>query len=119
LNPSQYIQIVKEVPMYRNICKKFQVLVPVALILVGLGLAHGQPASAANPPVATQSDSAVIPTASDLSTAIAKVAQAAIPAVVHIEVTQRSEVNNPMQPFENDPFFQYDRYPSPARNQTG
>jgi serine protease Do len=93
--------------MYRNICKKFQVLVPVVLILVGLGLAHGQPASAANPPPATQSDSAVIPTASDLSTAIAKVAQAAIPAVVHIEVTQRSEVNNPMQPFENDPFFQF------------
>jgi len=48
--------------MYRNICKKFQVLVPVVLILVGLGLAHGQPASAANPPPATQSDSAVIPT---------------------------------------------------------
>ena len=93
--------------MYRHICKKFQVLVPVVLILVGLGLAHGQPASAANPPPATQSDSAVIPTASDLSTAIAKVAQAAIPAVVHIEVTQRSEVNNPMQPFENDPFFQF------------
>ena len=36
--------------MYRHICKKFQVLVPVVLILVGLGLANGQPASAANPP---------------------------------------------------------------------
>ena len=31
----------------------------------------------------------------------------AIPAVVHIEVTKRSEVNNPMLPFENDPFFQF------------
>jgi len=41
----------------------------------------------------------------DLSTAIVKVAQENIPAVVHIEVTQRQEVANPMLPFENDPFF--------------
>ena len=44
--------------MYRHIFKRFQVLVPVILILVSLGLAHGRPASAANPPPATQSDSA-------------------------------------------------------------
>jgi serine protease Do len=41
----------------------------------------------------------------DLSTAIERVAQQAIPAVVHIEVTQRQEVSTPMLPFENDPFF--------------
>ena len=41
----------------------------------------------------------------DLSTAIVRVAQENIPAVVHIEVTQRQEVANPMLPFENDPFF--------------
>ena len=47
------------------------------------------------------------PSAVDLSTAIAKVAKETIPAVAHIEVTQRQEVNNPFLPFENDPFFHY------------
>ena len=41
----------------------------------------------------------------DLSTAIVRVARQAIPAVVHIEVTSRQEVANPMSPFESDPFF--------------
>ncbi len=43
----------------------------------------------------------------DLSSAIADVAQKAMPAVVHIEVTQRLEVAAPMRPFEGDPFFRY------------
>ncbi len=43
----------------------------------------------------------------DLVTAIETVAKQAIPAVVHIEVTERQEVSNPFQPFENDPFFKY------------
>jgi serine protease Do len=43
----------------------------------------------------------------DLSTAITHVAKENIPSVVHIEVTQRQEVNNPLLPFENDPFFRY------------
>ena len=47
------------------------------------------------------------PSAVDLSTAIARVAKETIPAVAHIEVTQRQEVNNPFLPFENDPFFHY------------
>ncbi len=41
----------------------------------------------------------------DLSTAIIQVARQAIPAVVHIEVTSRQEVANPMSPLESDPFF--------------
>jgi Do/DeqQ family serine protease len=41
----------------------------------------------------------------DLTTAIIDVAKNTIPAVVHIEVTERQEVSNPMLPFENDPFF--------------
>jgi len=45
--------------------------------------------------------------APDLTTAIAEVAQRAMPAVVHIEVTQRVEVPVPVVPFENDPFFRY------------
>jgi len=43
----------------------------------------------------------------NLSTAIAKVAKDTIPAVAHIEVTESQEVNNPLMPFENNPFFHY------------
>jgi len=42
-----------------------------------------------------------------LVTAIEAVARQAIPAVVHIEVTERQEVPNPFLPFENEPFFKY------------
>ncbi len=41
------------------------------------------------------------------STAIERVAEQTIPAVVHIEVTEREEVLNPLTPFENDPFFRH------------
>jgi serine protease Do len=43
----------------------------------------------------------------DLVTGIMKVAKDCIPAVVHIEVTERSEVPNPLFPFENDPFLRH------------
>lgn len=43
----------------------------------------------------------------DLSSAIVQVAKQAIPAVVHIDVMERQEVQNPAFPFENDPFFRY------------
>lgn len=43
----------------------------------------------------------------DLSTAIVQVAQRAIPAVVHIEVTQRQEVVTPLLPLENNSFFRH------------
>jgi serine protease Do len=43
--------------------------------------------------------------APDLSTAIVRVAEQTIPAVAHIEVTERQEVANPLVPFENDPLF--------------
>ncbi len=41
----------------------------------------------------------------NLITAIEQVAQQTIPAVVHIEVTERQEVPNPFFQFEQDPFF--------------
>lgn len=41
----------------------------------------------------------------NLVTAIQTVAKQTIPAVVHIEVTERQEITNPLLPFENDPFF--------------
>ena len=43
----------------------------------------------------------------DLSTAIVQVAKTNIPAVVHIEVTERQEVENPMAPFGSDPFLRH------------
>jgi len=43
----------------------------------------------------------------DLTTAVTHVAQHTIPAVVHIEVTERQEVTNPFSPFENDPLFRF------------
>jgi serine protease Do len=43
----------------------------------------------------------------NLVTAIQDVAKRAIPSVVHIEVTEKQTVTNPLLPFQNDPFFQY------------
>ena len=43
----------------------------------------------------------------NLVTAVEAVAKQAIPAVVHIEVTERQEIANPFLPFENEPFFKY------------
>ncbi|MFB3924832.1 MAG: Do family serine endopeptidase [Syntrophales bacterium] len=51
----------------------------------------------------------------DLTTAITKVAKDTIPAIVHVEVTQRTEVINPLFPFEENPairrFFNLPRMP--------
>ena len=68
---------------------------------------------AANPASAEKSS---LPKAApvDLSNAIADVAQKAMPAVVHIEVTQRVEVPSPPGPFESDPFFRYFFGPPPG-----
>ncbi len=41
----------------------------------------------------------------DLRTSIIKVAKENIPAVVHVEVTQKTEVSGPATPFDTDPFF--------------
>ncbi len=71
-------------------CKRF--FLPIVIIVAFL--APAQAAEKAGPPV-------------DLSTAIVRVAKQTIPAVVHIEVTERQEVANPFLPFENDPFFHH------------
>ncbi len=43
----------------------------------------------------------------EITTAIIQLAQNHIPAVVHIEVTERQEVANPLAPLEQNPFFQH------------
>ena len=45
--------------------------------------------------------------ARDLTTAVTQVAKQTIPAVVHIEVTERQEVTNPFSSFGSDPFFRF------------
>ncbi len=39
----------------------------------------------------------------DLITGVTQVAKEAVPAVVHVEVTQKSETINPLSPFDSDP----------------
>jgi serine protease Do len=46
-------------------------------------------------------------TPQDLSNVYVQIAKKVIPSVVHIEVTAREDVANPLLPFENDPFFRY------------
>ena len=45
--------------------------------------------------------------ASDLGTAIKQVAKASVPAVVHVEVTEKREMGQQFMPFQNDPFFRF------------
>jgi serine protease Do len=42
-----------------------------------------------------------------LVTAVQQVAKQSMPAVVHVEVTETQEVQNPLAPFEQEPFFRY------------
>ena len=60
----------------------------------------------------TTKDAPIKPSAAQISTtgwktAIAQVARENIPAVVHIEVTQRREISAPMLPFGNEPFLHF------------
>lgn len=43
----------------------------------------------------------------NLVTAIQDVAKKNIPTVVHIEVIEKQQIENPLLPFQNDPFFRY------------
>ena len=98
--------------MFNNFFKNYRV--PLTFIsvmfVISLGKCQAQPSGekAGSEQIAiTEEPTVGSKTAVDLSTAIARVAKETIPAVVHIEVTQRREVSNPFLPFENDPFFHY------------
>ena len=69
----------------------------------------GQVSAPTPPPLAPAPSAAVAPLQGplDLRTAIVQVAQQTVPAVVHIEVTERQTVPSPFSPFENDPFFRF------------
>jgi serine protease Do len=87
-------------------------LLAVFMVIMALGLTQCQSPSDQIAVAPAAKDEHVKPTAADTSTAnwktaIAQVASENIPAVVHIDVTQRREISNPMLPFGNDPFFHF------------
>lgn len=92
--------------------KAIRISLVILFLAVSLGLTQCQ-AKSDQPPSGNGPSTLAAPLAGvsspDLSwsTAIAKVAKESIPAVVHIEVTQSQEVNNPLMPFENNPFFHF------------
>jgi serine protease Do len=87
-------------------------LLVVLTVMGTLGLTQCQSHSSQISVAPAIKDGQAKPTATDLSTAgwrtvIAQVARENIPAVVHIDVTQRREIANPVLPFGNDPFFHF------------
>ena len=92
--------------------KHLRYLLAVSMAVVALGLTQcHSPSSKMSVAHAAKDNHSELPAveSSNLGwkTAIAKVAQETIPAVVHIDVTQRREIANPMRPFGNDPFFHF------------
>ncbi len=82
----------------------------MALLALGLTQCQSPSSQIAVAPKTEQTSlkpAVAAPSAAAWKTAIAQVAQANIPSVVHIDVTQRREVANPMLPFGNDPFFHF------------
>ena len=87
-------------------------LLAFLMLVLALGLIQCQSPSDQIAVAPVAKDEHIKPTATDASTigwktAIARVARENIPAVVHIDVTQRREISNPMMPFGNDPFFHF------------
>ena len=66
----------------------------LVVLLLGAPVAHAQAGTGAKGPA-------------DLTTAIIQVAKQTIPAVVHIEVTERQSASTPFSPFEQEPFFRH------------
>jgi serine protease Do len=76
-------------------------LYPAALIIFHLCMAAALLAAYVNFSQADEDRGASL----NLVTAIQQVAKQNIPAVVHIEATERKEVDNPLLPFQKDPLF--------------
>jgi len=79
-------------------------MIPAIGLAIAVVIGITAACTTAEPPVTVGSAENTRPPV-DLSTAIIRVAETAIPAVVHIEVTMSREVTNPFLPFEGDPFF--------------
>ncbi|MDA8140262.1 MAG: Do family serine endopeptidase [Desulfobacteraceae bacterium] len=98
--------------MGKKIVSKYVLLLGAGILLVfgfsGCSKAdNGQAQAQVSVTQAPTSSTAPVVNQSAFRGAIAQVARDALPAVVHIEVTQQKFVNNPLQPFEHDPFFHF------------
>lgn len=90
--------------MFKHITRRYPLLVSVYSLLITAFFVWTLSTS---PPAISAQVVERPAIAANLSEAVKQVAKDNIAAVVHIEVTQRQEVTNPMLPFENDPFFRY------------
>ena len=94
--------------MRRSLVIGMVILLPASLALTACGQQEQETAPASQP---VQPAPAVIANSQqagmDLSTAIERVAERTIPAVAHIEVIERQEVENPLLPFSEDPFLRH------------
>ena len=97
--------------MKKICCKPIGTILLVVLCVIALGsqktFVYAADNSESNLSCVSIDKGTPVPDVANLGKAISKVAADNIPAVVHIEVTQSQEVNNPLVPFENDPFFHY------------
>ena len=98
--------------MYPSTKTPLRYLLVALTVVLALGLTQCQSQSDHISVASATKDERVKPTAAGISTtgwrtAIAQVARENIPAVVHIDVTQRREIAAPMMPFGNDPFFRF------------
>jgi serine protease Do len=73
----------------------------------GNGTSQPSPATVQSAPQAQAAAQKTAAPAINLTTAIERVAQETIPAVVHIEITEHQQVANPFYQYRNDPFFKY------------
>jgi Do/DeqQ family serine protease len=85
----------------------------VAVIVLSLtacsrdGTTQPTPAAARPAPQVSAAAGKTAAPSDNLTTAIERVAQETIPAVVHIEITEHQQVANPFYQYRNDPFFKY------------
>jgi serine protease Do len=78
----------------------------LAIALWAGGCAKDAPPPAKPAPPAPVAEQPSAGQGTDLTVAVIRVAKEALPAVVHIEVTEHREVANPLYPFRQDPFMQ-------------
>jgi serine protease Do len=89
-------------------CKYLSVFIVIALFLVSSVVAGAAQTQAPGKPAPVSIQIAKKPTgAVDLGTAIARVANQTMSAVVYVEVTESRVVENPLWQFQNNPFFQH------------
>jgi serine protease Do len=86
-------------------CKRLIAFIVIVLFIMSCAVEGAAQTQDLRKPVASIQLAEKPKGAVDLTTAIVRVANQVMPAVVYIEVTESRVVQNPFLPFENDPFF--------------